>query len=190
MDVESPFYLDLGDPYPYNPAKARQLLNEAGVPANLSVDLALPQPYAAHIKAGELVQAMLAQVGVQAKVRVVEFGFWLSRIYGGPHDYDLTIIGHTGKLDPDGRLSGYGDPTLNYVQYDNSHVVALLDAGRFTLRPDLRRRIYAEVLRQMTQDAMMVFLGDPADRLVMRAGVRNVKEMYAIDTYDLRAATK
>ena len=190
MDVLSPFYVDLGDPYPYNPAKARQLLAEAGVGPGLSVDLVLPQPYPAHIKAGELVQAMLAQVGIQAKIRVVEFGYWLSRVYSGPHDYDLTIIGHTGKLDPDGRLAGFGAPTQNYVQYDNPQVVALLDAGRFTLRPDLRKRIYAEALRQMTQDAMMVFLGEPEDRLIVRTGVRNVKEMYAIDTYDLRTATK
>jgi len=188
--VLSPYYVDLGDPYPYNPAKARALLAEAGLASGFSTDLALPQPYATHIKAGELVQAMLAQVGIQAKIRVVEFGFWLSRIYGGPHDYDLTIIGHTGKLDPDGRLAGYGDPAQTYVQYNNPHVAALIDAGRFTLRADLRKRIYAEALRAMTQDAMMVFLGEPEDRLVMRRGVRNVKEMYAIDTYDLRTAAK
>jgi len=190
MDVLSPFYVDLGDPYPYNPAKAKQLLAEAGLASGFSTDLALPQPYAAHIKAGELVQAMLAQVGIQAKIRVVEFGFWLSRIYAGPHDYDLTIIGHTGKLDPDGRLAGFGDPAANYVQYGNPQVAALIDAGRFTLRADLRKRTYAEVLRRMTEDAMMVFLGEPDDHIITRTGVRNVKEMYAIDTYDLRTATK
>lgn len=192
MDAQSPYYVDLGDPYPYNPAKAKELLAEAGLGSGFSADLALPQPYATHIKAGELVQAMLAQVGVQAKIRVVEFGFWLSRIFTGAHDYDLTIIGHTGKLDPDGRLTPYGDPTArtNYVNYDSPRYVALTDAGRFTLRADLRKRTYADALRLLTQDAVMVFLGQPEDRLAMRKGVQNVKEMYAIDTYDLRAATK
>jgi peptide/nickel transport system substrate-binding protein len=192
MDVLSPYYVDLGDPYPYSPAKAKELLAEAGLGSGFAADLALPQPYAAHIKAGELVQAMLAQVGIQAKIRVVEFGFWLSQIFTGAHDYDLTIIGHTGKLDPDGRLSGYGDPGVrtNYVNYHNPRVVALIDAGRFTLRADLRKRTYTDVLRAMTQDAMMVFLGDPEDRLAMRKGVQNVREMYAIDTYDLRTASK
>ncbi|HLW59136.1 MAG TPA: ABC transporter substrate-binding protein [bacterium] len=190
MDALSPYYVDLGDPYPYNPAKAKLLLAEAGYPSGFSTDLALPQPYATHIKAGELVQAMLGSVGIQAKIRVVEFGFWLSRIFGGPHDYDLTIIGHTGKLDPDGRLAGYGDPARSYVQYSNPQVAALIDAGRFTLRADLRRRTYADALRRMTQDAAMVYLGEPEDLLAMRRGVRGVKEMYAIDTYDLRTAAK
>jgi peptide/nickel transport system substrate-binding protein len=191
MDVLSPYYIDLGDPYPYNPARARQLLAEAGVGAGFSTDLALPQPYETHIKAGELVQAMLAQVGIQARIRVVEWGFWLSRVFAG-RDFDLTIIGHTGKLDPDGRLAGYGDPTrsTDYVNYANPQVAALIDAGRFTLRPDLRKRTYADALRLMTQDAMMVFFGDPEDRMAMRKSVQNVKQMYAIDTYDLRTATK
>lgn len=189
MDALSPFYVDVGDPYPYDPARARQLLAEAGLGTGFATDLALPQPYEEHVKAGELVQAMLAQVGIQAKIRVVEWGFWLSRVYTG-RDFDLTIIGHTGKLDPDGRLAGFGDPARNYVNYANPQAAALIDAGRRTLRPDLRKRTYAEALRLMTRDAMMVFLGDPDVRMATRKGVRNVRMMYAIDTYDLRTATK
>jgi peptide/nickel transport system substrate-binding protein len=191
MDARSPSYVDMGDPYPYDPERARRLLADAGYPHGFATDLALPQPYEAHIKAGELVQAMLARVGIQARIRVVEWGMWLSRIYGG-RDFDLTIIGHTGKLDPDGRLAGFGDPRAptNYVSYVNPRVAALIDAGRRTLRADLRVRIYREALRLMTQDAMMVFLGDPDVRMGMRRGVRHVRVMYAIDTYDLREAEK
>ena len=189
MDRPSPFYVDDGNPYPYDPARAKQLLAEAGYPNGFAADLALPQPYEAHVKAGELVQSMLAQAGIRAKIRVVEFGFWLSRIYAG-RDYDLTIIGHTGKLDPDGRLAGFGDPSANYLNYTDPQVAALIDAGRRTLRPDLRRRTYAEALRLMTADAPMVILGDPDVRMAMRRGVRNVTMMYAIDSYDLRQATK
>lgn len=191
MDARSPYYVEMGDPYPYDPERARRLLAEAGYPRGFSTDLTLPQPYEAHVKAGELVQAMLAQVGIQARIRVVEWGVWLSRIYGG-RDFDLTIIGHTGKLDPDGRLAGFGDPRAptNYVNYANPRVAALIDAGRRTLRSDLRKRIYAEALRLMTEDAMMVFLGDPDLRMAMRRGVRHVRMMYAIDTYDLRRAEK
>ena len=116
MDVVSPFYADIADPYPYNPEQAKKLLAEAGYASGLTLDLALPQPYQAHIDAGQLVQGMLAKVGVTARPRVVEWGFWLSRVFGGG-EYDLTIIGHTGKLDPDGRLAGYGDPARNYVKY-------------------------------------------------------------------------
>jgi peptide/nickel transport system substrate-binding protein len=189
MDVTSPYYVDISDPYPYNPEQARKLLAEAGYGSGLTLDLALPQPYPPHIEAGQLVQAMLAKVGVTAKPRVVEWGFWLSRVYGGG-EYDLTIIGHTGKLDPDGRLFGFGDPTRNYVRYANQKVEDLILAGRITTNPEHRKRIYAEALKMMTDDAMMVFLGTPVLYMATQSSVRGFRQVYAIDTYDFRKTTK
>ncbi|MGH2403890.1 MAG: ABC transporter substrate-binding protein [bacterium] len=189
MDVTSPFYVDLGEPYPFDPDRARRLLSEAGYGSGLTLDLALPQPFQAHIEAGQLVQAMLGRVGVTARTRVVEWGFWLSRVFGGG-EYDLTIIGHTGKLDPDGRLAGWGDASKNYVKYENQKVEDLILAGQITANPDLRRRIYAEALKLMTQDAMMVFLGTPVLYMATRSTVRDFRQLYAIDTFDFRKTTK
>lgn len=191
MDVTSPFYVDMGEPYPFDPDRARRLLSEAGhgAGAGLTLDLVLPQPYPAHIEAGQLVQAMLGRVGVTARPRVVEWGFWLSRVFGGG-EYDLTIIGHTGKLDPDGRLAGWGDASKNYIKYENQKVEDLLLAGQITANPDLRRRIYAEALKIMTQEAMMVFLGTPVLYMATQSGVKDFRQLYAIDTYDFRKTTK
>ncbi|MDR7518319.1 MAG: ABC transporter substrate-binding protein [Armatimonadota bacterium] len=189
MDVTSPFWVDLGDPYPFDPDRARRLLSEAGYGSGLTLDLALPQPYQPHIDAGQLVQAMLARVGVTARTRVVEWGFWLSRVFGGG-EYDLTIIGHTGKLDPEGRLVGWGDAARNYVRYENQKVSDLIHAGRITANPEHRRRIYAEALKLMTEDAMMVILGSPARYVGLRAPVREFRQVYAVDTYDFRKTVK
>jgi len=189
MDVVSPFYADIADPYPYNVEQAKKLLAEAGYASGLTLDLALPQPYQAHIDAGQLVQGMLAKVGVTARPRVVEWGFWLSRVFGGG-EYDLTIIGHTGKLDPDGRLAGYGTPGRNYVRYENQKVEDLVLAGRITTSPDLRRRIYTEVLKMMTDEVMLVPLGTPVLYAATQKNVRDFRQLYAIDTYDFRKLTK
>lgn len=189
MDVVSPFYVDIPDPYPYNPDQAKKLLAEAGHASGLTLDLALPQPYQAHIDAGQLVQGMLAKAGVTARPRVVEWGFWLSRVYGGG-DYDLTIIGHTGKLDPDGRLAGFGDPARNYVKYANQKVEDLILAGRITTTPDLRKRIYTEALKMMTDEAMLIPLGTPVLYFATHRSVQGFRQLYAIDTYDFRKTTK
>lgn len=189
MDVTSPFYVDLGDPYPYDAERARRLLSEAGYASGLTLDLALPQPYAAHIEAGQLVQAMLARVGVTARTRVVEWGFWLSRVYRGG-EYDLTIIGHTGKLDPDGRLAGFGTAETNYVRHQNQKVEDLILAGRITTNPEHRRRIYAEALKMMTEDAMVVILGTPVLYAATQRSVKDFRQLYAIDTYDFRKTSK
>jgi peptide/nickel transport system substrate-binding protein len=189
MDVTSPYYVDVGDPYPYDPERAKRLLSEAGAGSGLTLDLALPQPYPAHIEAGQLVQAMLAKAGVTARPRVVEWGFWLSRVFRGG-EYDLTIIGHTGKLDPDGRLAGFGTADQNYVRYQNDKVEDLILAGRITTNADLRKRIYAEALKIMTNESMLVPLGTPVLYMATRAGVRGFRQLYAIDSFDFRKTTK
>lgn len=189
MDVVSPFYADIADPYPYNLEQAKKLLAEAGHASGLTLDLTLPQPYQAHIDAGQLVQGMLAKAGITARPRVVEWGFWLSRVYGGG-EYDLTIIGHTGKLDPDGRLAGYGTPGRNYVRYENQKVEDLILAGRITTGPDLRKRIYTEALKMMTDEVMLIPLGTPVLYMATQKNVRDFRQLYAIDTFDFRKTTK
>ncbi|MDR7419995.1 MAG: ABC transporter substrate-binding protein [Armatimonadota bacterium] len=189
MDVTSPFHVEIPDPYPHDPERAKRLLSEAGHGAGLTLDLALPQPYPAHIEAGQLVQGMLARAGVTARPRVVEWGFWLSRVYAGG-DYDLTIIGHTGKLDPDGRLAGFGDPGRNYVRYQNQKVDDLILAGRITTNPEHRKRIYTTALRMMTDDVMLIPLGTPVLYMATQRSVRDFRQLYAIDTFDFRRTTK
>jgi peptide/nickel transport system substrate-binding protein len=189
MDVTSPFWVDLGDPYPFDPERARRLLSEAGHGAGLTLDLVLPQPYQMHIEAGQLVQAMLAKVGITARPRVVEWAFWLSRVFGGG-EYDLTVIGHTGKLDPEGRLTGWGDSTRNYIRYENQKVVDLIHAGRITSNPEHRKKIYAEALKIMTEDAMMVILGTTIRYVATGRTVREFRQVYAVDSYDFRKTTK
>ncbi len=73
--------------------------------AGWTIDLALPHPREAHVTAGQMVQAMLADVGVAAEIRVVERGAWLGEGFRGPRDVDMTVIGHAGNPDPTGHLS-------------------------------------------------------------------------------------
>lgn len=189
MEAGSPWYPEGLEPYPYDPEQARALLAEAGVPEDWTLDIALPQPYEAHIQAGQVIQDMLSEVGVQSEIRIVEWGVWLGEIYGGPRDFDLTVIGHTGKLDPTGRLGGYGDPETNYVGYDNPEVVRELEAAERATDLDERRALYAEVLRQMRDDAPFLYLGTPFNTYARRANVQGFWMTPLLETYDFRSVT-
>ena len=92
--------------YPYDPEKAKALLKEAGVATPLNVTLTLPPPQYAR-KGGEVVAAMLAKVGVVAKIENVEWAQWLGGTFKG--NFDLTIINHVEPLD--------------YMQYANTGVL-------------------------------------------------------------------
>jgi peptide/nickel transport system substrate-binding protein len=96
-------YVDLTGVYPYDPEKAKALLKEAGVATPLNVTLTLPPPSYAR-KGGEVVAAMLAKVGIVAKIENVEWAQWLSGPFKG--NFDLTIINHVEPLD----FMQYGNP--------------------------------------------------------------------------------
>jgi len=92
--------------YPYDPAKARALLAEAGV-KNLKTNIwAMPvqRPYNPNAKRmAELIQADWAKVGVEAEIVTFEWGEYLKRSKQGEHQ--TILLGWTGDNgDPDNFL--------------------------------------------------------------------------------------
>jgi peptide/nickel transport system substrate-binding protein len=63
LDTGNAYYTDFSSLYPYNPEKAKQLLKDAGV-GNKEFTITVPQNYPLHVKAAELIQQMLAKVGM------------------------------------------------------------------------------------------------------------------------------
>lgn len=185
IDAHSPYYQDYSQRYPYDPPKAKQLLAEAGYPNGFKLTLTLPQNYSPHVNAGNMVQDMLQQVGIAAQIRLVDWGTWIGQVYRGK-DYDLTIIGHTGQLDPDGRLSA----EMDYTNYKNPEVFRLIKEAAITLPAAQRKALYAEVQRLMADDAMMGFIGTMQGLLGMRSKVFGFRMVYPLDTPDFRGAYK
>jgi len=90
--------------YPYDPAKAKELLKEAGMPDGFSIDLwAMPvqRPYNPNARRmAEMVQADWAKIGVKAKIVTFEWGEYLKRAKAGEHQ--TVMMGWTGDNgDPD-----------------------------------------------------------------------------------------
>ncbi|NNC00920.1 ABC transporter substrate-binding protein, partial [Corallococcus exiguus] len=94
-----PGYIDLNNTYPYDPAKAKALLAEAGIKPGTSFTISLPPP-AYSRRGGEIIAGMLGQVGLQVNLVPIEFAQWLDQVFKRA-DYDATIIGHTEARDLD-----------------------------------------------------------------------------------------
>ena len=189
LDVGSLYYVDYSDMYPYNPQRARELLAEAGYGQGFSLTLKLPQNYTPHVNAGSMVQNMLKQVGINAEIQLIDWATWLSNVYRG-RDFDMTIIGHTGKLDPNGRLAGFGDPEQNYINYNNPQVAQLISEAAVTADPEQRKNMYAQVQQLMAEDAMMVFIGTMNGLHGLRSNVYGFRMTYALETPDFRETYK
>ena len=81
-------------------AKAKALLKEAGVTAPLALDFMVPNG-AENRAVAEVVQSMAAEAGFDLKIRVTEFATSLKQ--GEDGDYQLYLIGWSGRSDPDGN---------------------------------------------------------------------------------------
>jgi peptide/nickel transport system substrate-binding protein len=161
-------YVDLTGLYPFDPEKAKALLKEAGVTTPLNLTLTLPPPPYAR-KGGEVVAAMLAKVGINAKIENVEWAQWLSGTFRG--NFDLTIINHVEPLD--------------YVQYTNKEYYWGYDSKAFddlvnrhagTTNAAERMKLWQQMQRQLATDAVNAWIFNPAQVAV---GKRALKGMWA-----------
>ncbi|EMW3576597.1 ABC transporter substrate-binding protein [Yersinia enterocolitica] len=97
-------YSDDVKDYAYDPAKAKELLKEAGLPDGFAIDLwAMPvqRPYNPNARRmAEMIQSDWAKVGVKAKIVTYEWGEYLKRAKDGEHE--TVMMGWTGDNgDPD-----------------------------------------------------------------------------------------
>jgi peptide/nickel transport system substrate-binding protein len=175
-------YLDLTKTYAYDPARAKTLLAEAGISSPLNVTLTLPPPAYAR-KGGEIIAAQLAKVGINAKIENVEWAQWLSGAFKG--NFDLTIINHVEPLD---YATAYADPNY-YFGYDSAKFRGLVATLAATSDYKEKGRLWRDIQRQLSEDAVNVFLWNPAQVAVFKKGLRGLWSSSPIFANDLAAVS-
>ena len=184
MDYGNAYYKDFTDLYPYDPAKAKKLLAEAGVGKDTELEMFLPQNYPPHVKAGEIYQDMLTKVGLNVKIKLVDWSTWIGDVYRQAK-YDFTAIGHTGKLDPHGTLANYGTPK-RYVRWDNPKAAELIATAAKTDGFENRKKLYDQALQIMAEEVPFMFLGSSYRRIGIRKNVSDFRMTPSLDTFDFR----
>nr|WP_102960017.1 ABC transporter substrate-binding protein [Mangrovicella endophytica] len=147
-----PGYVDTTGVYPYDPEKAKALLAEAGYPDGLSLTIKTPQmSYAT--RTSEVLQAMLAEIGVQLQIVPTEFpGKWISEVFKG-HDFDMTIVAHAEPLD----IGIYARDDY-YFGYDNPAFSKAVAEAERTTDTAARLALYGEAQRMLAADVPALYL--------------------------------
>jgi peptide/nickel transport system substrate-binding protein len=127
---------------------------------------------------------MLRQAGFPVRLQLVEWSTWLSDVYGDSQ-FDLTVIGHTGKLDPHGRLARYGTEET-YVQWVDETAAEAIEAARRESDPQVRDELYETALRRMAEDLPFVFVGTPYRYVGLDHRIEGFHMDSQLDTFDLR----
>ena len=172
-------YVDTTSVNTYDPEKAKKLLAEAGVKTPLELTMTLPPPPYAR-QGGEFVVAQLAKVGITVKVQNVEWAQWLSNTYGGPHNYDLTIVSHVEPFD----LGNYSKPDY-YWGYSNPKFAQAYDKLKTTGNAKERAQLLGEAQRVLAQDAANGFMYQPTFPTVAKKGVKGLWKDMPISANDI-----
>lgn len=163
-----PDYVDLTGISAHDPARARELLAEAGLPDGFTTTLKLPPPAYAR-RGGEIIAAQLRAVGIEAQIENQEWAQWLESTFGGGHDFGLTIISHTEPMD----IGIYANPEY-YFQYDNPDLQALMATLTSTTDPEARSALLAEAQTIIAENYVVGFLFQLPVPTVARAGIEGL----------------
>lgn len=131
-------------PAPHDPAKARELLQKAGVlPLNLTL-WAMPvvrfyNPNGQLM--AQMIQADWAKVGVTARIVSYEWGEYLRRIDAGEHD--VAMSGWNGDAEPAGTFGQLACGAASGTFWCNPAYDKLLDQARQATSQTERRALYA-----------------------------------------------
>ena len=85
----------------YDPERAKTLLAEAGVPNGFTCTLLSTAQYGMHKDTAEVVQQHLAEIGIQAELKLPD---WATRVtLGNRGQYEIAVMGSSARAnDPDG----------------------------------------------------------------------------------------
>ncbi|WP_457421634.1 ABC transporter substrate-binding protein [Roseateles sp. P5_E7] len=135
-------------PVPHDPAKARALLQKAGVlPLTLTL-WAMPvvRNYNPNGQLmAQMIQADWAKVGVTARIVTYEWGEYLRRIDAGEHD--AALVGWNGDPEPAGTAGQLACGAASGTFWCNPAYDKLLAEARQALKQDERKAIYAKAQR-------------------------------------------
>lgn len=143
----------------YDPARAKQLLAEAGLPNGFSTSLLATSTYGMHKDSAEVIQQNLAAVGIQVELRLPD---WATRVaQGNRGQYEMAINGTAAESnDPDGMTNqvdcSLGASYGRSINLPTPAVHELLAQGRAEFDPAKRRATYDAVQRAALDDAAFV----------------------------------
>lgn len=176
--------------FPYDPERAKRLLDEAGLPdpdgdgPKLRFEIELKIASNKFRRSLALLMAQqLAQIGVGVKVRSYEWGTFFNDIKGG--SFDVTMLQwpsviepnlyhwvfHSSNIpSPENRSAG-----ANRGAYVNKELDALLEAGAREVRQEERVKIYSQVQKILARELPYVSLWHEDNIVILKRGTKGYK---------------
>jgi len=177
------YFSDKVQPYPHDVEKAKELLKQAGYPDGFSIRyFASPGRYE---RLAQVFQSNLAEVGIKAKIEILEWGTYLDRVAKGEYDMGMSGFG-IFVMDPQLLFErifsskNIGFPG-NFARYNNPEVDKLLDATFVERDASKRRELFDEIQTIVHNDAVRVPLYWYVNTIAYNKDLEGVKALVIFD---------
>jgi len=185
--------------YPYDPARARELLKAAGWSDHdgdgwldkegrrFEFVLMTNQGNQARTNTAVIIQHRLAKIGVKVDIRVIEWSAFVTEFINKGR-FEAIVLGWTIPPDPDlfdvWHSSNIGPGKLNMTAYRNPELDRLLERARRTFDPARRKAYLDRVQVIMAEDQPYTFLYVPDALPVVHARFKGIVPAPAGISYD------
>jgi len=175
-------YKDLTNVWPYDPVKAKALLEEAGYPNGFTFTMKMPTLAYAE-RAAEIMQAYYSMIGVTMKLESSEFpARWVQDVFKDTN-YDMSIVGHAEPMD----ISIYARHPY-YFNYQSADFDKSIAAVTNTTNEADRLMGYKKSQEIIAQDVPALFLYAYPKIGIWKKGLHGMWENLPVPSNDITDA--
>ena len=142
---------------PHDPAKAKQLLKEAGITTPLKIEM-ITSNNPDSLRLAQALQSMVKEGGFDLQIKPVEYASLLDQQDRG--EFSLLQLGWSGRIDPDANITNFVGTggSQNVAGYSDKTVDGLLDKARESNDLAERKDLYGQVIDKLHQDDPLIYL--------------------------------
>lgn len=162
-------------PYPYDPAKARELLAQAGYKDGFELTFYTPAGrYTLDKEIAEAISAQLRQVGIRVSLQPMEWGVYAQKQQDKAFAHLNLFAFMNTMYDADGVLQGLFRSGVIWgvgPYWSNKRIDDIIDQARATVDQNVRLKLYHEAAEILRDEAPVVFLHHLTEIYAVREGV-------------------
>lgn len=163
--------------------KAKSLLKEAGYDENnpFTFEVITSTGGQTRINAAQILQYQLKKVGINMKIRVMQWQAFLNTIVH-PRNFEAIILGWSMSIMPDAYSIWHSSRAVtggfNLTSYNNKEVDDLIELGSSTINKQKFAKIYKKIFKIISEDLPYLFLYIPNAITVINKNISPIEPTF------------
>ena len=184
------FDKDLTEVYNPNLETAKELMAKSAYPDGFNMTITVPSNYDQHVDTALVLKNQLAQIGINAEIKEVDWETWLNDVYFG-RKYDATVIGvDAANLSANALLSRFtSDASDNFTNYNNAAYDEAFKNAVSSADDETATKYYKECAEILNSDAANVYIQDLPDFVALNKKYEGYSfyPLYVLDLTKIKA---